>query len=75
MLRKPDKQSGRSNSDTLGTIERGKLADLALLEADPLEDIRNTRRITAVVLNGRLLDRAMLDKMLAGVIAATNEKK
>jgi imidazolonepropionase-like amidohydrolase len=40
--------------DSLGTIEPGKLADLILLEANPLEDIRNTRRIAAVVVNGRL---------------------
>ena len=38
--------------DSAGTIERGKLADLVLLEADPLADIRNTRRIAAVVIHG-----------------------
>jgi imidazolonepropionase-like amidohydrolase len=41
--------------DDLGTIEPGKLADLVLLEADPLEDISNTRRIAAVVARGRLV--------------------
>jgi hypothetical protein len=35
-----------------------------LLDADPLADIRNTRRIRAVVLNGKLLDRAALDRLL-----------
>ncbi len=49
----------------LGTIERGKLADLVLLNADPLTDIRNTQRIEAVILDGRLLDRAALDNLLA----------
>jgi Tol biopolymer transport system component len=44
----------------LGTIEVGKLADLVVLEADPLADIRNTRRIRAVLQNGRLVDRAAL---------------
>jgi cytosine/adenosine deaminase-related metal-dependent hydrolase len=51
----------------LGTIEQGKLADLVLLDASPLEDIANTRRIRAVVLAGRYLDRSELDRMLKGV--------
>jgi imidazolonepropionase-like amidohydrolase len=41
----------------LGTIEPGKLADLVLLEADPVADIRNTRRIRAVVQSGHVVDR------------------
>ena len=49
----------------LGSIEAGKLADLVLLDADPLADIRNTQRIRAVVVNGRLLDRPALDRLLA----------
>lgn len=48
----------------LGTIEEGKLADLVVLDADPLADIRNTRRISSVVSRGRLLDRASLDGIL-----------
>lgn len=52
-------------SDSLGTIETGKIADLVLLEANPLEDIRNTKRIVAVISEGRLLDRKALDSMLA----------
>ena len=39
--------------DSLGTVETGKIADLVLLDANPLTDIRNTRRISAVVANGR----------------------
>jgi hypothetical protein len=39
-----------------GTVERGKVADLILVAADPLDHIDNTRLITAVVRNGRLLD-------------------
>jgi imidazolonepropionase-like amidohydrolase len=51
----------------LGTIEQGKLADLVLLDANPLDDIANTRKIRAVVLAGRYLDRSELDRMLKGV--------
>jgi imidazolonepropionase-like amidohydrolase len=52
-------------TDSLGTVERGKLADLVLLDANPLEDIRNTQKIQAVVVNGRFLDRKALDGLLA----------
>ena len=55
---------------TAGTIERGKRADLVLLDADPLADIKNTRRIRAVVRNGRYLPREELDRLLAGVEAS-----
>jgi imidazolonepropionase-like amidohydrolase len=44
-------------SDTLGAIAAGQAADLLVLDADPLADIDNTRRIYAVVLNGRWLPR------------------
>ncbi len=45
----------------------GKVADLVLLDANPLDDIRNTRKISAVVFNGRLLYRAELDSMLSKI--------
>jgi imidazolonepropionase-like amidohydrolase len=56
----------------LGTVERGKLADLVLLDANPLEDIANTRKIRAVVLAGRYFDRGQLDAMLKGVERAAS---
>ena len=57
----------------LGTVERGKLADLVLLDDNPLDDIANTRRIRAVVLAGRYLDRAALDRLLQEVEKAAAE--
>jgi imidazolonepropionase-like amidohydrolase len=51
--------------DSRGTIEVGKTADLVLLDKDPLADIHNTLSIQAVVLNGKLFQRAALDAMLA----------
>jgi imidazolonepropionase-like amidohydrolase len=58
--------------DTLGTVEEGKKADLVLLEGNPLENISNTKRITAVIVGGRLIPKVSLDKMLKDVEAAAN---
>lgn len=55
---------------TQGTIAPGKAADLVLLEGDPLADIRNVGRISAVVLRGRLLEREDLDRLLTAAQAA-----
>src|SRR6185369_12648696 len=50
--------------DVAGTIDKGKRADLVLLDANPLEQITNTKRINSVVFSGRILDRKALDKIL-----------
>jgi imidazolonepropionase-like amidohydrolase len=55
-----------------GTIETGKVADLVLLDKNPLADIHNTRSIQAIVLNGKLMPRAALDAMLAETEALVN---
>jgi len=46
-----------------GTVERGKVADLVLLGANPLQDIRNTQRIEAVLFQGNVYDRAAIDRI------------
>ncbi|MBI3263561.1 MAG: amidohydrolase family protein [Acidobacteria bacterium] len=48
-----------------GRIGAGQKADLVLLDANPLDDIRNTQHIRAVILNGRVIDRTGLDLLLA----------
>lgn len=60
---------------SLGSVEPGKIADLVLLSANPLKDIRNTQKINAVVADGRLFDRVALDQILASVEAAAKRQK
>ena len=59
----------------LGTVEVGKEADLLLLEADPLEDIRNVERIRLVIRAGRVLDRATLRALEVKAKAAAEAAK
>ena len=61
-------------TDSLGTIEKGKIADLVLLDANPLTDIRNTQLINAVFVNGKYLSKEVLQQMLHEVEIAANKK-
>ena len=61
-------------ADSVGTVERGKVADLVLLEANPLQDIRNTRRIAAVVLRGTLYDERGLKQLFSAVRVAPDRR-
>ena len=63
---------GEENAE--GTVEPGKLANLVLLESDPLKDIRNTQRIDAVVLNGTYLPKAKLYSLLAEAEASARNR-
>jgi len=63
----PARFMGRENE--LGTVATGRIADLVLLEANPLEDIGNTRKISAVVFGGKFFSRASLDEMLTKIEA------
>ena len=52
--------------DQLGTIATGKSADFIVLDANPLDDIDNTRRIAQVYTRGRQVDRAALSRNWSG---------
>jgi imidazolonepropionase-like amidohydrolase len=61
-------------SDSLGTVEEGRVADLVLLDANPLEDIRNTTRINAVMANGRLFYEDELQGLKDAVLSQNYAK-
>jgi hypothetical protein len=60
-------------TDSLGTIDIGKIADLVLLEANPLEDISNTRKIAGGVVGGKYFPKPSLDEMLAKIETLANQ--
>jgi len=62
-------------TDSMGTIDVGKTAYLVMLDANPMEDISNTKRISAVILGGRLLKRSDLDSLLQKAEAAAKSLK
>jgi len=53
-------------ASVMGSVESGKIADLVLLDGNPLQDIVNTRRIAGVIAQGRYYSRKDLDGMIAG---------
>ena len=57
-------------TDKYGSVAPGKIADLVLLDADPLVDIHNTTKIQEVFLGGKEFDRGALDNLLKGAEAA-----
>lgn len=59
--RKPAEWLGLA--DSVGTVAPGKVADVVLLDANPLADIRNTRRIVAVMVRGHLFQRKQLRRL------------
>ena len=71
---KPAEFIHASSGSAWGTIEPGKIADLVLLEADPLVDIANTRKIAAVILGGRFLGRNRISIRCSARLAARRKR-
>jgi imidazolonepropionase-like amidohydrolase len=53
-------------SDRLGSVETGKLADMFVVRGNPIQDIRNTRKVQVVIKGGRVFDPAELLKSVEG---------
>ena len=62
-----------ARESTLGSVAAGRQADLVVLDANPLEDIGNVRRIHAVITAGRFFDRSALDQLLMRAKAAAQQ--
>ena len=62
-------------TDRYGSVSKGKVADLLLLDADPLNDIHNSARISEVFLAGREFNRPALDAILRSAQQATSDEK
>jgi len=60
-------------NEIVGTIEVGKYADLILLDANPLENIKNTRTIKGVFVNGKWVDKDKIDIMLSDLAKWNSE--
>jgi imidazolonepropionase-like amidohydrolase len=61
--------------DKIGTVEVGKYADLVLLDANPLNNISNTRKISGVFVNGQWVNRKKIDTMLSDLANRNNADK
>ncbi|HYE73228.1 MAG TPA: amidohydrolase family protein, partial [Blastocatellia bacterium] len=59
-------------SRTRGTVEVGKLADLILLDADPLQNISNTQKIHALIIHGQLISASQRETLLDKIKAYAN---
>lgn len=62
------------NTDDFGSVDTGKVADLVLIDGDPLADIHNTQRIFAVILGGKVFRRNDLDELLREVEELTQRE-
>ena len=60
-------------ADSVGSIKPGMVADLVLLDANQLQDIRNTTSIAGVVVRGTFYDRHDLDDLLEAVASAPDQ--
>jgi imidazolonepropionase-like amidohydrolase len=59
-----------NRTNDLGTVQKGKIADLVILNANPLADIRNTRSIDSVIADGRYYSRDRLNTILTSIEGA-----